>query len=495
MSAPKLTAGLFMAIVLLISADLRGDDAEIARFEKRLKLSKLSDHMVCGGAPSRADLAFLARSRGITKVISLLDPSAEVEEESAIAKDLGVAFESRPLAIGLDGPLDKARVNRDVARSIIDEIRATTDGTVYVHCQSGRDRAGFMRFAHRVIVDGWSFADALNEAVEGGFSPTKLPGFYKDMKLLVSELDELPKVKAMPIADNDLHAKQTTANIGAQSLNVRLMGEGSPVYVIHGGPGESHKMFRPYLDEISKTNKLVYYDQVGCGGSSKPQFAEAYTLQRQADELEALREVAEDEKISLIAQSSGSLIAMKYALAYPDRVDKMVLVSGWASAEEFQKYIPLLVSVMAESDHEKYDWLIGELRKAMRGPNDRELMALVGLQLPGIFFGEVDDAFRKDWLRHAEVSSFVNIVMDKEVFRTVDLRPELSKITGIPTLVISGKFDLITPPPIAKTIADGIPGAKLAVFEQSGHFPYVEENRKFIDTIVGFLSGSGAASE
>lgn len=495
MSLSKLTAGLIMAIVLINSADLRGDDAEIARFEKRLKLSKLSDHMICGGAPSRADLAFLARTRGITRVISLLDPSAEVDQEAADAKDLGVAFESKPLAIGLDGPLDQARINRDVARSIIDEIRATTDGTVYVHCQSGRDRAGFMRFAHRVTVDGWSFADALQEALDGGFSPTKLPGFYRDMKLFMSELDELPKVAAMPITDKELNSKEMTAGIGAQSLNVKLMGEGSPLYVIHGGPGESHKMFRPYLDELSKSHKLVYYDQVGCGGSSKPQFAEAYTLERQVEELEALRKVAEHEKISMIAQSSGCLIAMKYALAHPDRVDKMVLVSGWASAEEFQKYIPVLVSVMGETDREKYDWLIGELRKAMRGPNDRELVALVGLQLPGIFFGEVDTAFRLDWLRHVEVSSYVNIVMEKEVFRTIDLRPELAKITGIPTLVVSGKFDLITPPPLAKTIADGIPGAKLEVFERSGHYPYVEENRKFIDTVTGFLGGAKAAAE
>ncbi len=495
MSVPKLTAGLMMAIVLLISADLRGDEKEIARFEKRLKISKLSDQMICGGAPTRADLAFLARTRGITRVISLLDPSPEVDKEAADAKDLGVAFESMPLAIGLDGPLENARIDRKVARSIIDEIRATTDGTVYVHCQSGRDRAGFIRFAHRVIVDGWSFADAFRESLAGGFSPSKLPGFYKDMKLLVPELDQLPKVQAMPITDKDLHSKETTAGIGAQSLNVKLMGDGPPLYAIHGGPGESHKLFRPYLDELSKTHKLVYYDQVGCGGSSKPQFAEAYTLDRQVEELEALRKVAEHEKISLIAQSSGCLLALKYALAHPDRVDNMVLVSGWASAEEFRKYIPLLVSVMVEADRQKYDWLMDELRKAMRGPNDRELLALVGLQIPGIFFGEVDDDFRIEWLRHAEVNAYVNTVMEREVFRMIDLRPELPQITSVRTLVISGKFDLITPPDVAETIAKWIPGAKFEVFEQSGHFPYVEENRKFIDTVVGFLSETTAPSE
>ncbi len=487
-TASKLTSGLVFSIVFLASTGAYGDDKEIARFEERLRLSKLSDHMICGGAPTRADLAFLARTRGVKRVICLLDESPDVEKEASDAKDLGVVFDHKPLAIGLDGPLEEARVDRAVARNIIDEIRATTDGTVYVHCQSGRDRAGFMRFAHRMIVDGWSFVDALKEAMDGGFSPAKLPGFFEDMKLLASELDQLPALTPMPISNEDLSAKEFTAGIGSQSLNVKIRGEGSPVYTLHGGPGESHKLFRPYLDELSKSHKLVYYDQVGCGGSTKPQFAEAYTLDRQVEELEALRSVAEDEKISLIAQSSGCLLAIKYALKHPQRVDKMVLVSGWASAEEFRKYLELVGSVMPESEHLKYEYLVGQLRKAMRRPNDKELAILVGLQLKGIFFGKLTDAFGNDWLRRLEISAFVNAAMEKEVFREIDVRPELPKITGIPTLVITGKFDLVTPPVVVESIAKGIPGATFKVFEQSGHYPYVEENRLFLDTVNSFLA-------
>ncbi len=494
MFARKCFAGLFLALVLVFVADLRGQDSQIERFEKRLRLSKLSDHMICGGAPTRADIAFLARSRGVTRIVSLLADSPEVDQEESNAKDLGVAFDRKPLAIGLNGPLENARVNRDVARSIIDEIRATTDGTVYVHCQSGRDRAGFMRFAHRLSVDGWGFAEALKEAIDGGFSPAKLPGFYEDMKLYAAELDELPKLQPMPITDKELHSKEFDAGIGSQTLNVKIKGEGAPLYAIHGGPGESHKLFRPYLDELSKTHKLVYYDQVGCGGSSKPQFAEAYTLDRQVAELETLRSVAEDEKISLVAQSSGCLLAIKYALKHPERIDKMVLVSGWASAEDFREYLPLLGAVMPQAERDKYDILLGQLRKAMRRPNNQELAILVGLQVPGIFFGKVTDAFGNDWMRHLEISAFVNAAMEKEVFRDVDLKPELPGITGIPTLVIAGKFDLVTPPSVVKSIATGIPGARFEVLDKSGHFPFVEENRKFIDMISGFLSGKESSS-
>ncbi|NOX59495.1 MAG: alpha/beta fold hydrolase [Planctomycetes bacterium] len=488
MSARNAILGLIVGVSVISSSVVRADDNDIKRFEKRLRISALSDHVIYGAAPSRTDIAFLARTRGVNRIICLLAASPKVDEEKAAAKALGVAFEHRPLAIGLDGPLDKARIDRTVARSIVDDLKSITDGATYVHCQSGRDRAGFIRFAHRILIDEWSFAAALKESLELGFASAKLPGFFLDMKLLASGLDELPKLKSMPIAGDDLNARATNANIGAQTLNVKIMGEGPPLYVIHGGPGESHKMFRPYLDAFAKTHTLVYYDQVGCGGSSKPQFAEAYTLERQTKELDLLRSVAKHEKISMIAQSSGCLIAIKYALMFPDRVDKMVLLAGWANGEEFRANLQLLGAVMQPPDRAGFDLVMGKLRKSMRRPNDRELVGLVGLQVPGMFFGEVDYAFRKDWQRHIEVSSFVNAAMEKEVFKDLDIRSDLAKIKNIPTLVIAGKFDLITPPSVVQSLAEGIKGSRFEVFQRSGHFPMVEENERFIEMVSSFLA-------
>ena len=68
-----------------------------------------------------------------------------------------------------------------------------------------------------------------------------------------------------------------------------------------------------------------------------------------------------------------------------------------------------------------------------------------------------------------------------------DTRDRLGSLE-VPTLVISGAHDWIMPEEHGgRRLAELIPGARHVVFEESGHFPYVEENPRFADTIAGFL--------
>ena len=80
----------------------------------------------------------------------------------------------------------------------------------------------------------------------------------------------------------------------------------------------------------------------------------------------------------------------------------------------------------------------------------------------------------------------------RECFGKYDVREQLAELAGLPTLVIAGKFDVITSPSMMKTIADGIAGARLEVFDRSGHFPFVEEHDKFIEMVSAFLSAERA---
>jgi pimeloyl-ACP methyl ester carboxylesterase len=70
-------------------------------------------------------------------------------------------------------------------------------------------------------------------------------------------------------------------------------------------------------------------------------------------------------------------------------------------------------------------------------------------------------------------------------FRERDLRR-----LRVPTLVASGRYDLFCPPGPARTVAEAIPGARHAVFEESGHFPWLEEPAAFFATIDRFLARS-----
>jgi proline iminopeptidase len=71
-----------------------------------------------------------------------------------------------------------------------------------------------------------------------------------------------------------------------------------------------------------------------------------------------------------------------------------------------------------------------------------------------------------------------------------DLSPRLTEIT-VPTLVIAGRDDWVTPPSQADRMMAALPDAKLAIFEESGHYPFVEEHELFIGTVRQWVIGLG----
>jgi pimeloyl-ACP methyl ester carboxylesterase len=141
-------------------------------------------------------------------------------------------------------------------------------------------------------------------------------------------------------------------------------------------------------------------------------------------------------------------------------------------------------------DFERISELFSRTRTERRRLNDNEVSELARIYYPYTFFGRFDATFAEDWNRRAEVDSFVNAAMERELFGNYDIRNRLADLAGVPTLVLVGAFDLFTPPPVVKSIAERIPGARLEVFDRSGHYLYVEEHDKFIRTVSEFLKGS-----
>src|SRR6202034_278366 len=67
------------------------------------------------------------------------------------------------------------------------------------------------------------------------------------------------------------------------------MGRGTPLMIVHGGPGASHDYFLPYLLPLARTNKLIFIDERGSGKSEKLEDVKQYTVEKMADDVEAVR--------------------------------------------------------------------------------------------------------------------------------------------------------------------------------------------------------------
>ena len=118
-------------------------------------------------------------------------------------------------------------------------------------------------------------------------------------------------------------------------------GTGHDVLVVHGGPGYPFTEPIPALDALTDRYRFIYYDQRGCGRSTKPITAfessnfyknmltlnDKLGLQAQIADLERIRLLIGQDKLTILGHSFGAFIAAMYAAEFPDRVRALVLVA------------------------------------------------------------------------------------------------------------------------------------------------------------------------
>ena len=276
-----------------------------------------------------------------------------------------------------------------------------------------------------------------------------------------------------------LLARETRVGVRGVELFVRRIGAGPAAVVLHGGPGAHHDYLLPAFDALADGRELVYYDQRGGGRSAVARDVPVGWTEHVAD-LEALRDRWAMDRLTLVGYSWGGLLAMLYALAHPERVAKLALVSPaptWRAArEEFERIFT----------HRNLDPGFQEARRELRESGLRERDPAAFNQR--IFELSVAPYFY-DPERARELTPFrVTGRTQQEVWHSLgdfDLRPQLPSLLGIPSLILHGENDPI-PIDAARTAA-GLIGAEFHAVPRCGHVPYVEAFDTFRAVVGGFL--------
>ncbi len=272
----------------------------------------------------------------------------------------------------------------------------------------------------------------------------------------------------------------------------RIVGDGdkTPLLCLHGGPGATHDYLES-LDAMADTGRrVIYYDQLGCGRSaidvSKP---ELWTVELYVEEVDVVRRALGLDRIHLLGQSWGGMLAMEYMITQPQGVASLTIASSPASmhqwvaeANRLRELLPAEVQKTLLEHETAGTTSSQQYKDATKVFNDRHVCRL--LPYPDYMkrsFDYLDEG--------GEVYNTMNGPNEFHVIGTIrdwDVRASLGKINA-PTLVTSGRHDEATPL-IAETVKHGIPGAQWVIFENSSHSAHVEEADRYMQVLAQFIS-------
>jgi proline iminopeptidase len=269
--------------------------------------------------------------------------------------------------------------------------------------------------------------------------------------------------------------------INGNELAVEVLGpEAAPVIITHhGAPGlGSRAEPRASFGRLADEYRVVVFDARGSGESEG---SGEFSHEQWAADIDGLREWIGADTIAMAGGSYGGFMALEYAIRYPDRVAALVLRDTAAdNSHAALARENALASDRVTIDMEKFDRIDeGRVRD-----ND-DLMDCWREILPLYDFHYDPEATERKVQATPYRYEAHNYAFSKNL-PGWDIRPQLASI-AVPTLVTVGRTDWITPVSCSETIVERIPDARLAIFEESGHSPQIEQAEEWTATVREFL--------
>ena len=260
-------------------------------------------------------------------------------------------------------------------------------------------------------------------------------------------------------------------------LILDVTGEGpDTILALHGAPGTSHGLFRPELDRLAAFARVAYVDLPGHGRTPPPN---DWSMASVAEVVEDARRQLGVERLTVLGSSYGGFIALHAALARPDTVERLILVDT-AASDAFRA-----ASIDRANERATPEQKIAFERLWSDALVDDDDFCRTWRVLFPIYFSRATPAQIDEFAARTSYT----LATRRAILPTMagwDLTPRLRSLT-IPTLVVVGEDDWITPPPLARALATALPNAGVVEFERCGHYPFLEDPERFAQTVERFL--------
>jgi len=264
------------------------------------------------------------------------------------------------------------------------------------------------------------------------------------------------------------------AAIDGLEVRYELRGSGPPLVMIMGLSGNLDWWGPESTDPLAEDFRLLLFDNRDAGETRTTAPQGQYSIRDMAEDTLRLMDHVGLDQAHVLGLSMGGMIAQELALAHPDRVDRLVLGCTTPSTP---RGVPPSSEVLAE----------------MLAPQE-------GLSLADLAAKFIKILLTPEWVEdnRNRMPELLDRLARNPIKADAYMRQlaaisrfdALDRLGGIrrPTLVVHGDRDILLPPENGRTLARGIPGARLEIFEGAAHGLNVEQPERFVRVVKEFLA-------
>lgn len=238
-------------------------------------------------------------------------------------------------------------------------------------------------------------------------------------------------------------------------------GSGAPILLLHAGGGDAHAGWHRVWDDLARDFDIAAPDWPGFG-SSEPMPKTTYA--ELTNWIEDLRQTLGFEKLSIIGNSFGGTMARLHGAAFPEHVERLVLINGGGILASGGPMPPALAAILSSGKISGPDDIARAMLKVMF--HDQTLLTS---KLVADLIAGTDTIFA--------------------IMGQASAGPPPAHTTPLaPTLVLWGEGDRYVPPENGERVVAELPDAKLKLIAEAGHMPQIENPRAVVEAIREFLA-------
>jgi len=264
-------------------------------------------------------------------------------------------------------------------------------------------------------------------------------------------------------------------------------GKGLPIVLLHGGPGMSSFYLKPF-EELSNDRQVIRYDQLGAGKSDFVTDTVLFTIKHFVDELDSLRSYLRLEKWHVLGLSWGTILAIEYYHAFPDRVASLVFGGACFNIPAYEQHAKMLLTTLPDSlqkiiemsekegkfDNPGYLAAMNQFysQYLVRKPVQEDMDSTLNTINPNIYV-------------YMQGPSEFTITGTLKYYNSAPLLPQIT----VPTLFTVGEFDEVGPE-IVKGFSEKVPGSQYVVFPGAAHITQWDAHDENVRVVREFLKES-----